>query len=387
LPQAFIGLLGALLTFVALMCVPSVAALLGVQRGTAITVAIGWLACSAAAMTAYHLTGLSRLYLFLDAVESLAVQGGVCLLLYRSGSALSIFWLPYLGQVQLLAAVGFSAQNLAVTASGPAALVLTFWLKGDLASALVSFLASVLGMYVYYILARLYSSLESALAREAELKNSLARLRVAEERNRIARDLHDGVAGELTALSWRLRQLAPATMMADTLETEVGRIEERLRGAIGSLRHVVLDLRQEGRTWAETIAALRQRCLDLCGSRELVFSVFGSPTGPVEQAVAEDIDYIVSELVRNASTHAAPRRIEVQIRFGDRVELSVSDDGMGLPPDYASRSVGGLANLRTRLERLGGGLELRPQKPGTHMAVRLPALSHGHGMVTPGRGD
>jgi len=383
-PQVTLGLLAMLITFVAIVFVPAVASLLGVQRGTAVTVAVGWLASWAATTVAYRRTGLSRLYLALDVVESLGIQAGVSLLLYRSGSVLSVFWLAYLGHMQVLASLGFCRQNLAVVGTCPAALTLAFWLKGDSASALVSLLVGVVALYVYNLLSRVYSSLEAALDREAQLKISLARVRVAEERNRIARDLHDGVAGELAALSWRLRRMTvePEVAMADAPEVAMGHIQGRLQSVIESLRHVVLDLRQEHRTFAQTIGALRERCLDLCGNRHLVFSVFGTLDGPLAERVADDIDCIVSELVRNATTHAEARRVEVQIRIGDGVELHVSDDGKGLPPDYASRSSGGLANLRARVTRLGGEVDIRPKNPGTHFEVRFPTRSHDHGMVS-----
>jgi signal transduction histidine kinase len=380
----FVSFVGLMLAFVALMFVPAVASLLTVHRASAVAVAVAWLACTAAATTAYHLTGLSRLYLVLDAIESIGIQAGVCLLVYRSGGALSIFWLAYLWHTQLIAGLGFRVRNLAVIATAPTALVLAFWLKGDSASVLLTLLVGVMGAYFYGVMARLHSSREASRAREALLKRNLARLGVAEERSRIARDLHDSVAGELAALAWRLRQvpLGPQATPLGTCETEVAHIEGRIRGVLTNLRRVVFDLRQEHRGWVDTIAVLRERCHDLCASRQLVFSVSGAPEGSHAERLADDVQCIVSELVRNATTHADPSLVEVRIQIGDGVRLSVSDDGTGLPPDSASRSSGGLANLRARVTRLGGELRIQSANPGTHVEVRLPAVSHDHGMVT-----
>jgi signal transduction histidine kinase len=372
------GFLALALLFVGLTFVPAVASLLGVHRGTALAVVGVWLGCMTAATTAYHLSGYSRLYRLFDAIESLGIQAGVCLFVYRSGGAVSIFWLAYLAHAQLLASVGYCAQNLAIIASGPATLTLVFWLNGDKASALLSLLIGAMGAHVYSTLARVHSSLEASRAREAQLENRLARLRLAEERGRIARDLHDGVGGELAALMWRLRRVpmdADAKPL-DAGESELGHLEGRIRRVLENLRRVVLDLREEHRSWVDTLAALRERCYDLCAGRQLDFSVAGALGGPLAPNLAADIECIVSELVRNAVTHGSPLRVEVRIRIGEGIEVSVSDDGTGLAPEIGNQSSGGLANVRARVTRLGGKLDIRTANSGTHLEVYLPGVVH-----------
>jgi len=371
--------------FVAATSFPAAASLFRVTRTSALVVGGMWLAANAAATAAFRLTGMSRLYLLLEAVESFCLQAGFGWFIYRSGNALSIFWLAYMIHAQILASLGWRLYDMIFVAATPATLALAFDLKGDAASASLCLVVGGSGAYFYGLMARVHSRLQAALARESALKNTLARHRVAEERSRIARDLHDGVAGELSALMWRLRRAAldSEASGSETTEPEIAHLEGRLRGALDSLRQVVLDLRQEPRSWDDTMAALRERCRDLCGARELAFTVSGVLEAPLFDAMAGDVGHIVSELVRNAVTHAEPRRVEVRIRVGDGVEVSVADDGSGLPADYASRSTGGLVNLRQRVTRLGGELEIRAAHPGTHVAVRLPLVSHGHGMATP----
>lgn len=375
-PQSVLGFYALVVLFVAVTFVPAVASLLAVQRRTAIAVAVTWFVSSTAATAAYYRTGLSRLYRFLDAFESVGIQTGVCLFVHDSGSPRSIFWLAYLGHTQMIASLGFCAQNLAVIAAGPCVLTLGFWFDGAQASALVSLLIGAMGMLVYSTMARMHSALDAARAREQQLEISLARFRVAEERSRIARDLHDGIGGELAALAWRLRQIpvAPVSATVDPSDSEPSDLEGRIRSVLANLRRVVLDLREDQRTWVELLASLRQRCHELCGDRTLDFSVSGALDEPLAQRIAEAVQCIVSELVRNASRHANPRRVEVRIRIGRSVELSVSDDGSGLAPDYAFQSAGGLANVRTRVTQLGGELTIRAAEPGTHIEVRLPAL-------------
>ena len=373
---ALFSLFPALVLFV-----PGVPSLLAIERSTGVAVAAAWLVLFLAASSAYHRGGLSHLYLVLDFAESLALQLGICLLVYCSGSALSILWLAYLAHVQLAASVGLSARNMLVVAAGPLGLALAFWLTGQSGSAWLTLLVGAVGTHAYHVMARVYSDLEQVHVREAALKETLARLRVDEERTRISRDLHDRVATELAALTWRLRSPSltdrETQATAEELQTEMRRLGERIRGALAGLRQVVLDLRREPHGWEEMLAALRELCRDLCEGRALVFEADQASSAPLSPSAIEDLQCIVLELVRNAVTHAEPRQIRVRIRVGDGVRVSVADDGCGLAREHARRASGGLANMRLRVERHGGQVEIQTARPGTRITFSLPAVHDG----------
>ena len=373
-----LGGVAVLSLFPALMFVPGVPLLLSIDRTAAVAVAAAWLTLSVAASSAYRIGGLSRLYLALDFVESFGIQFGTCLLVYRSGSAVSILWLAYLAHVQMAASVGPSARNMALVAGAPLGLGLAFWLTGESGSAWLTVLVGAVGTQIYHVMARVYLDLEQTCTREAQLKEALAHLRVDEERTRISRDLHDCVAGELAALAWRLRYTAvaqgDAEPSAEALQAEMRRLSERIRGAISSLRNVVLDLRVEPHGWDEMLAALRELCQDLCEGRELVFEADDAPDRLLSQRALDDLRCIVIELVRNAATHAEPAQIEVQIRVHDGVQVSVSDDGCGLLRAHTRQASGGLANIRARVQRLGGQVDIQTARPGTRVMISLPAV-------------
>ena len=84
---AVLGLLALMTVFIALLFVPGVTSLLKVQRDVALGVVVTWLVSIAAANVAYRVTGLSRLYVVLDFVESLSMQAGLGFLIYRSGAS------------------------------------------------------------------------------------------------------------------------------------------------------------------------------------------------------------------------------------------------------------------------------------------------------------
>jgi signal transduction histidine kinase len=94
--------------------------------------------------------------------------------------------------------------------------------------------------------------------------------------------------------------------------------------------------------------------------------------GPVEELPAElvpDVLAVVRELVTNVVRHARASRVSVTLTVGEEVQISVTDDGVGLHPTSV-RS--GLANLADRAERRGGRLSTAPRTAGTQVRWSIP---------------
>jgi signal transduction histidine kinase len=87
-------------------------------------------------------------------------------------------------------------------------------------------------------------------------------------------------------------------------------------------------------------------------------------TGDAERIpgmVVEQLLPALSEGLTNVARHAHARSTDVTIRIGDRVVMTISDDGMGIDPDSAHGH--GLKNLRSRADRVGGTASLTSRKP------------------------
>ena len=228
------------------------------------------------------------------------------------------------------------------------------------------------------------AAVRAALEREAATERELLRAERAAaasaERARVARDLHDSLgksvlgmglmAGALAAraerrspdLAREARSLADATRIA---ATDARELLGGLRGASpdGRLEDV---LREELAGWSrETGIAAR-------------LSAHGVPTAAA--AVRHELRCILREALRNVASHARATRVVVALRgHGAAVELTVADDGVGLPRGGDARSLEpqghwGLVGMAERAERAGGELLIdgRPGK-GTTIAVRVPA--------------
>jgi PAS domain S-box-containing protein len=194
-----------------------------------------------------------------------------------------------------------------------------------------------------------------------------------EDRERIARDLHDTVIQRLFAAGMSLQAAAAKA------EPEV---QERVGGVIDELDATIRDIRQAiFRLTAHTLdrASVRRRIVAVVEQEEEVLGFapevrFDGPIESVDESLAEDLLAVVRELLSNVGRHARAARAEVRVAVDDRLTIEVLDDGVGVPEDAVPG--GGTVNLRKRAESIGGELRLEPRSPrGTaaRWSVPLPA--------------
>jgi signal transduction histidine kinase len=213
---------------------------------------------------------------------------------------------------------------------------------------------------------------QAAVALEhARLRRELDRLAVLEDRERIAKELHDGAIQALFAVGMGLQG---AAMLARDTE-----LAGRISGAVEELDRVIRDLRNYIFGLRPGILADRQLDQAL---RRLV-EEFAQRTGVV--AVAEidpdaaaelagragDVVQLAREALSNVSRHAAATTCRISLRRGDGdLVLEIDDDGRGFDPDQVAGTGHGLGNLRGRAAALGGRAEIS-SVPGQGTTVRV----------------
>jgi signal transduction histidine kinase len=190
---------------------------------------------------------------------------------------------------------------------------------------------------------------------------------VAEERARVAREIHDGLAQYLFAISTQVNMLDTGAPLDDVLP----RLERAATAAQREARFAVLALSSAGGT-ASFDAALRRYVDVLTADGALTVELEVDPQ--VRLAPDEQIEVfrIVQEGLGNARRHAGARRVEISIahRNGRRI-VCVRDDGVGFDGD-ASDDGQGLENMRLRAEAIDGRLSLRSAPGrGTRIEVLL----------------
>jgi signal transduction histidine kinase len=198
---------------------------------------------------------------------------------------------------------------------------------------------------------------------------------VLEDRERIARDLHDTVIQRLFATGMSLQSTVrvvatePAAAVA-----RIGEAVDDLDLTIKEIRSAIFGL-EHGRVAAD---GLRGRILT--SVREAVTALGFEPRvildGPVDSGVdsglAADVLATLREALSNVARHARATRVEVEVEVAEEVRLRVVDDGIG-PPTGPTSDGRGLANMAARAEKRGGSLELRRREPrGTVLEWRVP---------------
>jgi signal transduction histidine kinase len=188
---------------------------------------------------------------------------------------------------------------------------------------------------------------------------------VADERARVARDIHDGLAQYLFAISTQVSMLEGGA----PLEQVLPRLKRAATAAQQEARFAVLALSSAGGS-ARFDSALRRYIEVLTADGELEVELDVDPQ--VRLAPDEQIEVfrIVQEGLGNARRHAGASHVDVSIsQRGGRRVVTVSDDGVGFD-ETAVVEGQGVANMRSRAEAIDGALTLRAQ-PGRGTAIEV----------------
>jgi len=207
------------------------------------------------------------------------------------------------------------------------------------------------------------ASLAAALTQQHE---QAQRLLIQTERERLMRDLHDGVSG----------RLASAVMLCSHQETELSTVQENLREALTELRLVITAFQDFHGDLAQAIAGFLphlERLARPFGMRLESDLVALSPMPGLTPATIQHVLRILQEAVMNAARHAGATEVRIAADGG---RLTVRDNGRGIVPGQAGGL--GMRTMRTRAREIGGEVRVSPHaEGGTEVVLILPEASPG----------
>jgi signal transduction histidine kinase len=227
----------------------------------------------------------------------------------------------------------------------------------------------------------LFSSLanQAAIAVEnARLYSQVQNLAVLEERDRLAREMHDGLAQVLGYLSLKAAsaQELLAAQQSEGLRAELRQMEKAAQEAYVDVREAILGLRSSvvlGGGLVRTLTEYLHKFTSQSGIKaELTTSPDGNPQLP--PATEVQLIRIIQEALTNVRKHARAKRVWVRLEIKvPRAKIEVEDDGQGFDLPEVLRQEGhhfGLHTMKERAESVGGQLHI-DTKPGQGTKVRI----------------
>ncbi len=198
-------------------------------------------------------------------------------------------------------------------------------------------------------------------------QRNLARYAAEEERRRVARELHDGLAQELGYISTLSDLIGGGKGTPQNLEA----LSQASRRAMQESRALIQTLyEREERPLRERLEQVAAEVSNRSGMRVSVFVERGLDSGP---EVCETLVRVVQESLNNAARHGEAERARVDVFATGEVRLRVVDDGRGYDSTVAGSDGFGISGMRDRVHAVGGQLRLRSRPgKGTEVEVVLP---------------
>jgi signal transduction histidine kinase len=208
---------------------------------------------------------------------------------------------------------------------------------------------------------------QAALALErAQAQEQREQFAVLEDRERIARDLHDVVIQRLFATGMQLLGAVPHAARSEAVKRINAAVDD-LDATIRDIRRSIFELRTPvGPSLRSELHETVEAATTTLGFRPVLDTI-----GPVDSAIPDDVVpelmAVLREALSNVARHAQASRVRVSVRAsGQEVVLRVEDDGVG---SDASGARGGIANMSERAHDLGGAFEIAPGPAGRGTVV------------------
>jgi signal transduction histidine kinase len=222
-------------------------------------------------------------------------------------------------------------------------------LGGDVLAAVVVGLA-VFGFVRYFT--RVAAEAERALGR------ARAEAAVLAERQRIGREMHDGVAQALFLLRVRVDEAEErlAGGDVDAVREQLAAVRTQVAAAHAEVRAAIADLKRAS-TEEDTVEALRRDVTPVAAALGVELAMTVEDLPKLDAQGRQHLAAIVAEALSNAARHGAATRVTVAGSLG---RLEIADNGRGLPAEGAARGGFGLDIMSERAQLIGGTLRVEP---------------------------
>lgn len=243
----------------------------------------------------------------------------------------------------------------------------------------VIFIGMYVTMYLRQAEARekaqaLASELESANKQLTEYAARVEDLTIANERQRMARELHDtlsqGLAGVILQLEAADAHLA--NQRNDKAQSIIGNAMNQARVTLADARRVIDDLRQP--SLDDLDSALRLEVSRFTDATGIPIHFHADPLPHLPDPVKETVARALAEGLTNIVHHAQAHHVEVDVRMKDRsLMVTIQDDGVGFDPSVIPSGHYGIVGIKERVRLVNGSFEIQSAKDkGTVLRMEIP---------------
>ncbi|MBI5081737.1 MAG: GAF domain-containing sensor histidine kinase [Chloroflexi bacterium] len=216
--------------------------------------------------------------------------------------------------------------------------------------------------------------------RHGQLHEQLGRMAVLEERYRLSREIHDGLAQTLSYLGLQAERVESLINggRSETASQEIGEMRQSIRAAYLDAREAIDGLRLSVESPNSIAKRFAEYIAEFSRQSGIAAQFIATPNDlTVDAGIGLQLLRIVQEALTNIRKHAQAQNVEVQMNvLADELELTITDNGRGFPDSAQSNRVHhghGLTIMRERAESLHGSLTVATGKgQGTHLVVMIP---------------
>lgn len=199
------------------------------------------------------------------------------------------------------------------------------------------------------------------------------RLAVAEERNRLARDLHDSVKQQMFALTMLLGSAQMEVEAGSEAEHTLQEAERLAGAAQQELTALIHALRPVAMEHQSLSVALRELCASWAKRTDIIFDAQIPDGLTLAPAAEQDVYRTAQEALANVARHSGATRVEVRAEpDAQRLILRIRDNGHGFDTARANQQGVGLRSMRERIEGLGGTFQVSSSVGGTRVELSVP---------------
>ncbi|MEL6406243.1 MAG: PAS domain S-box protein [Chloroflexota bacterium] len=227
--------------------------------------------------------------------------------------------------------------------------------------------------HIEYI--KLFAELSSIAITNAQQYDQASHIASLEERQRLARELHDAVSQTLFSASVIADALTRETNNALKMHLGLEQLAQLNRSALAEMRSLLVELRPQAIINTPLSNLIENLCDSLRGRSELTITLEMNDFNVIlDPKIQLNLYRIVQEILNNIDKHAQAHTVNIELRArNSQIEIIVADDGIGYDADAIPAGHHGVSILRERAERIGADLVIDTELgEGTYIHLTLP---------------